>query len=57
VARTDVASRVIHAKPEEIFAALIDREALSTWLPPAGIRAGSTQFDLRPGGPYRLILT
>jgi uncharacterized protein YndB with AHSA1/START domain len=57
MARTDVASRVIHAKPEAIFAALIDREALSTWLPPAGMTGRFDHFDLRPGGSYRLILT
>lgn len=57
VARTDVASRVIYAKPEEIFAALIDREALSTWLPPTGMTGRFDHFDLRPGGSYRLILT
>lgn len=55
--RTDVATRVISASPEEIFAALIDPDALTTWLPPAGMTGRLDHFDARPGGSYRLILT
>jgi uncharacterized protein YndB with AHSA1/START domain len=55
--RTDKASRVIVAPPERIYAAFVDAEALSAWLPPEGMTARFERFDPRPGGSYRLILT
>jgi uncharacterized protein YndB with AHSA1/START domain len=55
--RTDKASRVIAAAPERVFAALVDRDALSAWLPPEGMTATFERFDPRPGGSYRLVLT
>jgi uncharacterized protein YndB with AHSA1/START domain len=55
--RTDSASRVIAAPPAQVFAALVDREALAAWLPPDGMTARFERFDPRPGGFYRLVLT
>jgi hypothetical protein len=57
VTRTDTASRVIPASREEIFAALTDADALTAWLPPAGMTGRFDHFEARPGGTYRLILT
>jgi uncharacterized protein YndB with AHSA1/START domain len=57
VNRTDTASRVIAATPEKIFAALIDADALASWLPPSGMTGQFEHFDARPGGSYRLVLT
>jgi uncharacterized protein YndB with AHSA1/START domain len=57
VTRTDSASRVIPRSAEEIFAAFIDPDALTTWLPPSGMTGRFDHFDPRPGGSYRLILT
>lgn len=57
MARTDSASRVVAAPVERVFAALIDRDALTTWLPPEGMQATFERFDARPGGSYRLVLT
>ena len=57
MARTDKASRVIAAPPGRVFAALLDRDALMAWLPPKGMSARFEQFDPRPGGSYRLVLT
>ena len=54
--RTDVASRVISASPENIYDALIDPDALTAWLPPAGMSGRFEHFDARPGGSYRLVL-
>lgn len=48
--RTDAASRVIEAPPEQVFAALVDPDALATWLPPEGMHAEFERFDPRPGG-------
>lgn len=55
--RTDRASRVIAATPEEVFAAFVDPAALVEWLPPQGMRGEFDHFDARPGGTYRLRLT
>ena len=57
VARTDTASRVIAAPPDRVYAALVDAEALTAWLPPEGMCGRFDQFDARPGGSYRLVLT
>ena len=57
MARTDTASREIAAPPERVYAALVDPEALTVWLPPEGMRGSFERFDLRPGGSYRLVLT
>ena len=55
--RTDKASRLIAAPPEQVYAALVDPDALAAWLPPQGMTAHFERFDLRPGGSYRLVLT
>src|ERR671918_3235258 len=55
--RTDTASRVIAAPPAKVYAALVDREALTAWLPPDGMTGEFEGFDPRPGGSYRLVLT
>jgi uncharacterized protein YndB with AHSA1/START domain len=55
--RTDTASRVIAAPVEQVYAALVDPNALLAWLPPAGMTGRFERFDLRPGGSYRMVLT
>jgi uncharacterized protein YndB with AHSA1/START domain len=55
--RTDTASRVIAAAPETVYAALVDPDALTAWLPPDGMSGRFDRFDARPGGSYRLVLT
>jgi uncharacterized protein YndB with AHSA1/START domain len=55
--RTDTGSRVIAAPAERVYAALVDPDALTAWLPPAGMSGKFDRFDARPGGSYRLILT
>jgi uncharacterized protein YndB with AHSA1/START domain len=40
-----------------VWTALVDSDALSAWLPPAGMSGRFEHFDARPGGSYRLILT
>lgn len=57
MARTDTASRVIAAQPDRVYAALVDPEALTIWLPPDGMTGRFERFDARPGGSYRLVLT
>ncbi|MGI8881146.1 MAG: SRPBCC family protein [Jatrophihabitans sp.] len=57
MARTDTAFRVITAPRENIYAAFVDPDALVTWLPPKGMTGRFEQFDARPGGSYRMVLT
>jgi len=57
MARTDTSSRVIAARPERVYAAFVDPEALIAWLPPDGMTGRFERFDPRPGGTYRLVLT
>jgi uncharacterized protein YndB with AHSA1/START domain len=52
-----MASRVIAAPPDRVYAALVDPEALTAWLPPDGMSGRFERFDARPGGSYRLVLT
>ncbi len=54
--RTDSASRVIAAPPDTVYAALVDPDALTSWLPPDGMTATMERYDARPGGSYRMIL-
>jgi uncharacterized protein YndB with AHSA1/START domain len=55
--RTDSASRVVAAPLAQVYAALVDQDALAAWLPPDGMTARFERFDPRPGGSYRLVLT
>jgi uncharacterized protein YndB with AHSA1/START domain len=55
--RTDRAGRVIAASPAAVYGALLDREALETWLPPDGMRGRVERWDPRPGGGFRMVLT
>lgn len=55
--RTDAAHRTVAAPPHEVFAALIDADALAAWLPPDGMSGRFEYFDPHPGGSYRLVLT
>lgn len=57
MARTDTASRVIAADPTGVYAALVDPDALTAWLPPDGMSGRFEHFDARPGGSYRMVLT
>ncbi len=49
-------SRIIKARPEEIYAAVMDPAALVAWLPPAEMTGRIHAFDGRVGGGYRMSL-
>jgi uncharacterized protein YndB with AHSA1/START domain len=55
--RIDSATRVVAAPPAAVFAALVDVDARTAWLPPAGMTGRFDWFDARLGGSYRLVLT
>jgi len=54
--RTDAASRLITASPAAIYRALLDPEALTAWLPPAGMSGRALRFEPWEGGCYRIAL-
>ena len=54
---TDVGRAVVEAPRDEVFAALVDEEARTVWLPPAGMSRRFGSFDAGPGGGYQLTLT
>ena len=55
--RTDKAARHIPASADRVYAALLDPDALASWLPPEGMQGHFERFDARPHGSYRLVLT
>lgn len=57
VTHTDVGQAVIEARPEDVFAALVDPDARTAWLSPAGMSGRFDWFDARIGGGYRMTLT
>ena len=54
--RVDRASREMAAPAERIYQALTSRDAVQTWLPPAGARGIVHEFEPRVGGAFRLTL-
>lgn len=57
MARTDIAERTMPVNTKTAYAALVDPEALASWLPPANMSGRLEHFDPRPGGGYRMLLT
>jgi uncharacterized protein YndB with AHSA1/START domain len=49
-------SRIIKARPEELYGAFMDPAALVAWLPPAEMTGVIHEFDARVGGGYRMSL-
>src|SRR6185436_2549244 len=50
------ASRIVKARPEEVYAAFMDPDVLVAWLPPARMTGKIHAFDARVGGGYRMSL-
>jgi uncharacterized protein YndB with AHSA1/START domain len=49
--------RVLRAKPERVFRAFIDPDAMCKWLPPHGFTAKVHHMDAQVGGTYRMSFT
>src|ERR1700716_3161 len=49
-------SRIIRARPEQLYGAFLDPAALAAWLPPAEMTGKIYEFDARVGGGYRMSL-
>ena len=46
--------RVVTAKPEKVYRAFIEADALSKWLPPNGFACTVHQLDAKVGGTHRI---
>ncbi|HWB54618.1 MAG TPA: SRPBCC family protein [Tepidisphaeraceae bacterium] len=49
--------RVLRAKPERVYRAFLDPEALVKWLPPNGFTGKVHHLDAKVGGSYRMSFT
>jgi uncharacterized protein YndB with AHSA1/START domain len=49
--------RVLTAKPEKVYKAFIDPDALVKWLPPNGFTARIHSMDVKVGGGYKMSFT
>ena len=49
--------RVLRAKPERVYRAFIDPDAMAKWLPPYGFTCKVHQFEPKVGGSYKMSFT
>jgi uncharacterized protein YndB with AHSA1/START domain len=49
--------RVLNARPERVYKAFIDADAMNKWLPPYGFTGKVQSIDARVGGGYHMSFT
>jgi len=49
--------RVLRAKPEKVYRAFLDGEAMAKWLPPNGFTGKVHQLEAKVGGAYKMSFT
>ena len=49
--------RVLTAKPDKIYRAFLDRDAMDKWLPPNGYTCSVHHLDAKVGGTYKMSFT
>src|SRR5262245_62011582 len=49
--------RVLKAKPERVYRAFLDADAMSKWLPPNGFTGKVHHLETKVGGTYRMSFT
>ena len=49
--------RVLRAKPEKVYRAFLDADAMAKWLPPNGFPCKVHTMDAKVGGWYRMSFT
>lgn len=49
--------RVLRARPEKIYRAFIDADAMAKWLPPNGFTGKVHEIDAKVGGAYKMSFT
>ena len=52
--RTVRLHRVIRTKPEKVYRAFLEADAMAKWLPPYGFTCKVHQMDARVGGSFRM---
>ncbi|HEV8688907.1 MAG TPA: SRPBCC family protein [Ideonella sp.] len=49
--------RVLRSKPERVYRAFLEADAMAKWLPPYGFTCKVHHLDARVGGSYRMSFT
>ena len=49
--------RVLRAKPERVYRAFLDPQAMAKWLPPYGFTCKVDHLDAQVGGTFRMAFT
>jgi uncharacterized protein YndB with AHSA1/START domain len=49
--------RVLRAKPERVYRAFLDADAMAKWLPPNGFTGKVHHIDAKVGGTYKMSFT
>jgi len=49
--------RVLTAKPEKVYRAFLDPDAMAKWLPPNGFTCRVHHMDVKVGGTYKMSFT
>ena len=49
--------RVLRSKPERVYKAFLDADAMAKWLPPNGFTGKVHEMDARVGGSYKMSFT
>ncbi len=49
--------RVLRAKPEKVYRAFLDPDAMAKWIPPHGFTGKVHHLDARVGGAHRMSFT
>lgn len=49
--------RVLSAKPERVYRAFLDADAMAKWLPPYGFTCKVHHLDAKVGGTYKMSFT
>lgn len=49
--------RVLRAKPERVYRAFLDADAMSKWLPPNGFTGKVHHLDAKVGGTFKMSFT
>ena len=49
--------RVLRAKPEKVYRAFLDADAMAKWLPPYGFTCKVHHLDAKVGGTFRMTFT
>lgn len=57
VKNTVVLHRVLAAKPEKVYRAFIEPDAMAKWLPPNGFTGKVHHMDAKVGGSYKMSFT